>query len=205
MLDALIEDNEKKLYNIEIQIEDKENDARRIRYYTAVIDWSFLKKGADYKMLPELYMIFISRYDNLGGGKNHYEVEQHIKGTDTVFDDGIHKLLFNTAVDDGTELSMLLQYLENSDPNNNNFGALSQAVNYHKINNEGVDSMCKAVEEYANKIAEQKRDGWILEGKIEGKLETIKNLLKKNIPLDIALECAELDYQTYKKYEDAEQ
>lgn len=52
--------------------------------------------------------------------------------------------------------------------------------------------MCKAFEEYT-----QSR---FLESKIKGKIETIKNLLKKNMPLEEALECAELDKSTYDKF-----
>lgn len=60
--------------------------------------------------------------------------------------------------------------------------------------------MCKAVEEYARRMSEERireaKPEWILEGKIE----TIKNLLKENISLELALKCAELDKDTYDKY-----
>lgn len=93
-------------------------------------------------------------------------------------------------------MSKLLQYMADSDPDNNDFGALSQQVIYHKKQSEGVGSMCKAVEEYAKEREEKAK----LEGRLEGKLETIKNLLKKNISLDVALECAQIDKATYEKY-----
>lgn len=89
-------------------------------------------------------------------------------------------------------MSELLQYMKNSDPNNNNFGALSRQVNYHKYQNEGVGSMCKAVEEYA-KGREEK-------GKIEGKIEAVKNMLKKNMSFETALELVGIDRQTYDTY-----
>ena len=110
-------------------------------------------------------------------------------------------------------MSELLQYMANSDPNNNKFGALSKQVNYHKYQVEGVGSMCKAVEEYAKEREEKGRLEGILEGKIEGriegkiegKLETVKNMLKKNISLDVALECAQIDKATYEKYAEGTQ
>ncbi|MCH5196777.1 MAG: Rpn family recombination-promoting nuclease/putative transposase [Oscillospiraceae bacterium] len=187
VLDALVEDDEHKLYNVEIQINDKKDHGRRMRYYHTAIDWSYLEKGEDYENLPELYMILISVFDPFKKNKNHYEVKQYVDDT-TEYDDGIHRLYFNTEVDDGTGLSKLLQYLKLSEASNNNFGALSQAVNYHKVKNEGVDFMCKAVEEYAK------------EQRLEGNVKTVKNLLKKGIPLETALECAELDKETYEKY-----
>ena len=52
--------------------------------------------------------------------------------------------------------------------------------------------MCKAVEEYAKEYAKEREE--------MGKLETIKNLLKKDISLDVALECTGIDKATYEKY-----
>ena len=93
-----------------------------------------------------------------------------------------------------------MQYLADSDADNNNFGALSQQVNYHKYEVEGVDSMCKAVEEYAKKYAEEYAKVREEKGKIEGKIEAVKNMLKKDISFETALEFVGIDRQTYDKY-----
>lgn len=192
VLDALAEDSDHNLFNVEIQVGDKENHERRLRYYRTAIDWSYLEKGVDYKNMPELYMIFISDFDPFKKNKNCYEIGQYVKGCDLDYDDGVHRLYFNTEVVDDTELSKLLQYLANSDAANKSFGALSKAVAYHKVDNKGVDVMCKAVEEYA-----YERE---LFGEIKGKLETVKNMLKKGFDLDIALDLVNMDKDTYNKY-----
>lgn len=93
-------------------------------------------------------------------------------------------------------MSKLLQYLKHSDAENDSFGALSEAVRYHKANTKGVDIMCEAVREYAKEYAAGQRN----EGKIEGKIETVKNMLKENISLEIALKCADIDRATYEKH-----
>lgn len=204
VLDAIVEGEKHNLYDVEIQIGDKKNHERRLRYYHTAIDWSYLEKGKDYSELPELYMIFISDFDSFDLNKNHYEIVQYVKGTDREYSSGIHLLYFNTAVQDGTDLSALLQYLKKSEAENNNFGALSQQVKYHKIQNEGVDTMCKAVEEYAKDYAKEyglmQRNEGIIEGKIKGKIETIKSLIDDGMPLDKALKHTKLDMQTYEKY-----
>ena len=196
VLDALVEDQDHRLFNVEIQVGDKGNHERRLRCYQTAIDWSCLQKGIDYKNMPELYMIFISNFDPFGKNKNFYEIGQYVKGCNLDYDDGVHKLYFNTAVIDDTELSKLLQYLANSDAANQSFGALSKAVAYHKIDNKGVDVMCKAVEEYAY---ERELFGKS-KGKIETQLETVKNMLKKGFELDIALDLVNMDKDTYNKY-----
>ena len=40
------------------------------------------------------------------------------------------------------------------------------------------------------------------EGKIEGGVKTVKNMLKKGMSLETALEVTELDRETYDKYAD---
>ena len=112
VLDALIEDEEHNIYDVEVQIGDKKNHERRIRYYRTAIDWSYLEKGKDYSDLPELYMIFISDFDPFQMSKVHYEIAQYIEGTDRKYDSGVHIHYFNTAVADGTFLSDLLRYLK---------------------------------------------------------------------------------------------
>ncbi len=141
-------------------------------------------------------MIFISEFDTFKLGQNKYSLSLYIDGTNTKCDDGIHRLYFNTAVDDKTELSELLQYLADSNAENSSFGALSQAVKHHKIINEGVDSMCKAVEEYAN----SRKTEWLREGKIKGKIEDIQNMIKDGIPLEKALMYTGIDEATYNEH-----
>ena len=74
ILDAHIEDEEHKLYNVEVQLEDNDDLGRRMRYYQSALDWSYLEKGAEYSSLPEMYMIFITKFDPFKRNKNHYEV-----------------------------------------------------------------------------------------------------------------------------------
>lgn len=192
VLDALVEDEEHNLYDVEVQVGDNNNHERRLRYYRTAIDWSYLEKGKDFSELPELYMIFISDFDPFKLKRNHYEIKEYVEDSAVCYNDGVHRLYFNTAVKDESGLSKLLQYLADSSADNDNFGALSRQVNYHKIQNEGVDFMCKAVEEYGKDCEEK--------GKIEGKIETVKNMLKDGLNIEKALKYADIDRQTYEKY-----
>lgn len=145
-------------------------------------------------------MIFISDFDPFDKNKVHYEVAHYVKDTDLEYDNGIHIHYFNTAVDDGTFLSELLQYLKHSDPNNNKFGALSWQVKNHKVKNEGVDSMCKMVEEFAEDYAEKYSKPREEQALLKGKIETVKNMLKEKVPFETALRYAQIDKETYEKY-----
>lgn len=200
VLDALIEDDEGRLYDVEIQVSDDKDHALRMRYYRTAIDWSYLAKGTEYSKLPELYMIFITGFDPFKLNRTHYEIVQYVDNSDILYDDGIHRLYFNTTADDGSGLSKLLHYLENSDVNNNNFGALSQQVNYHKVSNKGVDIMSSAVEDLLRISNEKSRLEGEKKGRIEGKIEMVNNLLSDGFSIDKALKYAKIDRPTYEKY-----
>ncbi len=94
----------------------------------------------------------------------------------------------------GSDLSKLLQYLAHSSADNDNFGALSQAVRFHKVKEKGVEYMCKIVEDYGK----QK----MVEGELMKAVEVVKAMTARKIALDVALECAKIDLKTYKKYSD---
>lgn len=215
VLDALVEDDEHNIFDVEVQTEDEKNHERRLRYYSSAIDWSYLEKGKSYQELPDLYMIFISSFDPFKLNKNRYIIEKYIAGTDRKYDDGVHLYYFNVAVDDGTSLSKLLQYLKKSEAGNKSFGALSNAVNTIKSQKEGVESMCKAVNDYAKALVEERKPEWILEGKREGKIEgkregkienavaMVTKMVKDGFDIEKALEYAEIDRQTYEKYSES--
>lgn len=99
VLNALVDDSEHKLYNVEVQKEDEGNHERRMRYNQTAVDWTYTEKGIKYSKLPDLYMIFISEFDTFKLGKNNFSLSLYIDGTDTKCDNGIHRLYFNTAID----------------------------------------------------------------------------------------------------------
>lgn len=45
VLDALVEDDEHNIFDVEVQTEDEKNHERRLRYYRTAIDWSYLKRA----------------------------------------------------------------------------------------------------------------------------------------------------------------
>ena len=52
-------------YDIEMQVENRENLPKRSRYYGAALDVNKLKKGRDYNELMPSYIIFICMYDEM--------------------------------------------------------------------------------------------------------------------------------------------
>lgn len=210
--DVLVKDINGKLYDVEINTGSGGCPEKRVRYYTSAIDWAFFDKGGDYKDIPEMYLLYITREDPFKFGSNHYEVEQSLvkysksKKSKKKYDNGVHVHYFNLEVKDkdNRELTQLLQYLGNSKANITKFGALSEKVNYYKVHEEGVRYMCKLLEEYGikerNKGEIKGRAEGRAEGKLESKIEMVKNMLDLGYKKSEALKCAGLDAKTYNKY-----
>ena len=62
-LDIVAEDAEGTLYEIEVQRLEEPAPARRVRYYTSVMDSELLRKDVGYDKLPEVYLFYISEKD----------------------------------------------------------------------------------------------------------------------------------------------
>lgn len=145
-LDVIAEDDDGRIYNIEVQKRDDDYHPKRIRYYQANVDVSFLKKGCSYEKLPESYFIFITSFDPFGLNDNYYEIEHKVKGHSAEVSNGVHEIYLNTKVVNNSELSDLLQYFRNTDAESEKFGALSDKVRFYKKNEKGGVVMCDKIQ-----------------------------------------------------------
>lgn len=151
ILDLLCEDEDGSRINVEMQKTDDDDHVKRVRFNSSNIDTTFTEKGLDYKDFPDIYVIFISKFDMFQEGKTIYHLETIIKETGTSVNDGIHRIFVNCAVNDGSDIAELMQYFKNSTGKNSKFPKLSDRVYYFKESKEGADAMTQVVEEYANK------------------------------------------------------
>lgn len=79
----------------------------------------------------------------------------------------------NTKVNDGSEISELMECFESPKVDNPKFPYLSERVKHYKEQQEGVETMCGLIEEYGD----LKR----AEGKAEGKAESIVQMLQSGL------------------------
>lgn len=102
--------SDNKLVNIEIQRRNTVDNSRRTRFYGAMIDSEYLQKGADYNELPDVYIFYISETDIWNGGKVAYEVNKTLN--EQPYDDGIHTVYINAAVNDGSAIASYAVFQE---------------------------------------------------------------------------------------------
>lgn len=114
-LDVWVKDDKGKVYDVEMQSTNKQNLAKRLRYYQSIIDVSSLEKGGHYMDLPDSFILFFCPFDYLSGGLPVYTFKT-ICSEDTaiVLPDGVPKVLINSVAADKAappELKAFLEYM----------------------------------------------------------------------------------------------
>ena len=146
-LDVLAEDQEEKLYNMELQRKEYLDHAKRVRFYNAMVDSEILEKGKDYSTLPELNVYYISETDIWKKKQTCYRVKKTISEEGEAYRDGINITYINAEVDDQSEVAQLMKYFKIADPNDSSQGDLSKRVHFLKCEEEGKKIMCKVTDE----------------------------------------------------------
>ena len=168
-LDILAVDKKNRVYNIEIQINDKGAGAKRARYNSSIIDANVTEPGDQYEKLNETYVIFITENDVLGRALPIYHINRVIEETGELFGDESHIIYVNSQIKDETALGKLMHDFSCTNAKDMYYEVLADRVYYFKEDKEGVATMCRAMEEMRNEAAR--------EAAKENSLETAKSLL----------------------------
>lgn len=175
MLDVFAKDTSGKSYNIEVQRADKGALPQRARYHASAIDVTELAKGSEYEDLPDTYVIFITEKDVLRGNKATYTIERTIKELDEPFVDGTHIVYVNAAYQDiSTAIGKLIHDFVCKNASDMLCDPMAEITKHFKETTEGVNIMCKAVEDYGKKERMDERR--------QTTIEFIKKFIKKGSP-----------------------
>ena len=114
-----------------------------------------LKEGQPFKKLKDSYVIFIYKHDKFKKGLPVYHIDRYIRETGEIFEDGSHIVYVNGNYKGDDEIGQLMSDFHQVDPDNMHYKELSQGVKHFKEVEEGRDSMCEAVQEYAKEYANE--------------------------------------------------
>ncbi len=121
--------------------------------------------GQEFEELPDKYTIFITEKDFYGKGEPIYVVERINLTTGQNFEDGEHILYVNGEYREESELGKLMHDFNCTEADDMIFGLMAERTRYLKENPEGVNEMCKAMEDMRNEAVERNM------------LQTIRNLM----------------------------
>ena len=150
---ALDENGEKM--DIEVQGNSEGAHIRRARYHSSVLDSRMLKEGQEFKEIKDSYVIFIYKHDKFQEGLPLYHIDRYVRETGKLFEDGSHIIYVNGNYKGDDEIGHLMQDFHQTDPDNMHYKELSQGVRHFKEVEEGRDTMCEAVQEYAKEYANE--------------------------------------------------
>ena len=215
-LDVYIKDSD-RIFDIEIQNYKEKSLGKRLRFYQSMIDADFLQKGKDYEELKETVIIFICKYDPFNKGFSCYEFNNFcIQDKNLKINDEVRKIIFNTSCyskEKDIAIKEFLKYIETGSATNVLTQKIETIVERLRSNNSFRDvymnntlyfmdlKRAAKTEGFNEGFNEGFRDGFsdgITAGSSQKALETAKNMINKNIPIEIISECTELSLEVVK-------
>ena len=173
-LDVFLEDDEKKLYNIEMQSYSEVDIAARSRYYQANMDLAGLRSGKkSYKELNESWVIFICKKDYFGHNLCRYTYENICRETGAPLNDRAKRIFLNAEGTDqsiSAELQELLDYVKDNKPR----GSLTRQIEEQVRRNRKDVKLRMDYIPYQLELEHYRK-----EGELRGEKRGIKKSIKK--------------------------
>ena len=153
-LDIYAVDSTGAKYDVEVQRSDKGAVPKRGRYNSSLLDCNTLDTGDNFEKLPKTYVIFKTENDYFHAGLPMYTITRCITTMgNAVYGDESGIIYVNGANRDDSAVGKLMHDFFCKDPHKMNYELLSRRTEYFKESKEGVDTMCKLMEDYADKRA----------------------------------------------------
>ncbi|MGO5334015.1 Rpn family recombination-promoting nuclease/putative transposase [Enterococcus cecorum] len=180
--DAVVQDDQKRYYDIEMQVENTGDLGKRARYYQSQIDNETLMKGQNFHKLKESFVIFLCAFDPFSYRLRRYQFHQY---EDTIrnlrLDTHSHVLFINSKGTEGEVSNDLAGIIDvmNQKPNQTNplASKLMKEIDYYNQDSEKRRELM----DYATRLEDERLIGERIgekrgrkEGKIEGRLEERK-------------------------------
>lgn len=172
-LDALCTLGNGELCNIEIQRSNNDNHLKRVRFNASMITVKESNSRMDFKDIKDVYIVYISEFDFLKGGKTIYHIDKVVRETGVEVDDGLHEIFVNTVIDDGSDIAELMSCFIKKEFHNAKFPKFSEEVKRLKETGGGAQAVCEVMEKYIDDAINKER------------IEKIQILLKEGFQKEI--------------------
>ena len=152
ILDCVAIDEDGTKYDVEFQQASEGASPKRARYHSGLMDMNTLKARQDFDMLPESYMIFITRKDILGHHLPIYHIRRKIDEIGEDFKDSAYIIYVNSSIEEDTELGHLVHDLHCKNADEMYSPVLAQRVRELKETQKGVDHMSEVLDNLFEKM-----------------------------------------------------
>ena len=168
ILDCVVRDADGKQFDVEIQQDNEGASPKRARYHSGLMDMNTLNVGQDFDELPEAHVIFITRDDALGYGLPIYHIGRKIEEVGEAFKDDAYIIYVNSSRQDDTELGRLMHDFYCKDASDIHSEILAKRVYELKETQEGVDIMCREMDQIYKEGAKFGEERGRVQGIAEG-------------------------------------
>ena len=186
--------------NIEVQKADDDNHLKRARYNAAVLTTNISETGKRFEFIPDVCIVFISKFDIFDSGLPLYHIDKVVRETGQVIEDGLTEIFVNTVNYDGSKPSRLMKlFTENDAYSNDEFPVTSELKSRLKSSEGGSRAMNEILEKL---ISDEKREsekrgreegimlgkeeGMML-GKEEGAKMIAKTMIEEGLPTELIM------------------
>ena len=200
VLDAKCVSGDGRHINIEVQKANDDNHLKRVRYNAAVLTTNISETGSKFEFIPDVCIVFISKFDMFDGGLPLYHIDKVVRETGQVIDDGLTEIFVNTVNYDGSKPSRLMKlFTENDAYSNDEFPVTSELKSRLKSTEGGSRAMNEILEKL---ISDEKREsekrgreegimlgkeeGMML-GKEEGAKMIAKTMIEEGLPTELIM------------------
>lgn len=152
--------------------------------------------GTNFKKVPDIIMIFVSKFDIFKVGKTIYHIDRVVREIQEVNDNGLQEIYVNTKIDDGSSIAKLMKIYQNQNEYDfENFPNTSNRKKYFKEAEGGQGEMCDVVKNYAKEYAQERIE--------EKEKTTAQKLFKSGVDFQIVQSAVDLSESILRKiYED---
>ena len=177
-IDVYVEDDKQRSFDLEMQVADSDNIAKRMRYYQGLIDLDKLKRGQHYSSLGASYIIFICPFDRFKQGRHIYTFRERCDQDNALsLNDGAVKIFLSTkgTLDDvSPDVKAFLNYVDSGIIKGKFVQQLDVAVHAVKSNEKArLEFMT-----YHMALLESKLEGE-QQGREKNLIENLKAIMKK--------------------------
>ena len=181
ILDAKCVLGDGRRMNIEVQKRDDDDHQRRGRYNGAILTTNLTDPGEKFENVPDVCVMFISKFDIFKGNRSLYHVDRIIRETGEKVDNGFEEVYVNAKAKDGSDVSELMEVFVNDSAYNDKFPITSDRKRRYKETEEGQLRMCEIMERIAK---EEREEGKALVNKLNsilidlGRFDDVKRATK---------------------------
>ena len=165
--------------DIEVQKSDNDDHQRRVRYNGAVLTTNLTVKGTMFKDIPNVCIVYISRFDVFDDNFSFFYVDRVVRETRKLVDNGFYEVYVNAKVRDGSDVSELMEIFTDDSTYNPKFPITSETKKHYKNDEGGIETMCDIMQELIDESNAEVRKEGMEEGKKKGRAEEREQIISQ--------------------------